>query len=204
MQVTTLKPSVARSLEPLTRLPELGLPGRPVAALVSVEASPSAVPSNVAALALPVPGGSLDEAATTRLLAEVFGSASERTRTLKGASLVVEGLRGLGPTLEAQGFQGAGQQLGVAAKTMTLIVATNEVYDALASEDTGAWERLWKAGKLVIAAGNLATELGDAVPGVQQAAPYLTVIGGVVKLGDGVMLLLRPDDKDRAGGRMPT
>ena len=184
MKVVQLQPSVARSLQPVLRVSEAGRPGWPVTAFVSPAASPQAITSDVAALAVPIPEHQPDDDPHLgRLLRTVFGSSTATSKQLKGTVLILEGVKGFDPSL-AQ-----------VAKVVAVVAATSEVIDALEDEDGGRWDALLKTGKLVVASGNLATDYADAIPGIVQAAPYLTALAALIKVGDGAMLLFRSDDE---------
>lgn len=138
----------------------------------------------MAALAVPIPEHQPDDDPHLgRLLRTVFGSSTATSKQLKGTALILEGVKGFDPSL-AQ-----------VAKVVAVVAATSEVIDALEDEDGGRWDALLKTGKLVVASGNLATDYADAIPGIAQAAPYLTALAALIKVGDGAMLLFRSDDE---------
>ncbi len=183
MKVTQVSDQTAQALQPIFRISGVGFSGATVAALVSAEASPESPASDVAALALPLTRDDLEHSVVSEgLLRPLFGSSSVTTKRLKGASLVAEGLKVFDPSISP------------IVDSLTVIVATKEVMDALADEDSTNWTRILKTGKLVVATGNLASNFGDAIPGVSQAAPFLKALGAVIKMGDGATLLVQSED----------
>jgi len=191
MKVTQIQPHAAVSWQRAFTPPKLGTHGPGMAAFMSPTASPSAVPSEVAALAVPVADAddADDDLRIAPLLGSVFGSSSMTAKQLKGAALVADGLKIYNPALAQP------------AKILAVFAATQEVVDAFGDEDAGQWERAWKMGKLVVATGNVAADYADSIPGIAQAAPYLTAIGVVIKVGDGLMLVQPDKLKDDVGAR---